>query len=58
MIKTNENQFSIGLICRRMASVSRSGYYHWKHRPVLDRNQANQLLTKDIKGISVAYLLR
>jgi putative transposase len=50
MIKTNENQFSVGMMCR-MLSVSRSGYYDWKHRPLSDRNQANQLLTAEVKRV-------
>jgi putative transposase len=50
MIKANETQFSIAMMCR-MASVSRSGYYHWRHRPLSDRNQANQRLAKAIKRI-------
>jgi transposase InsO family protein len=50
MIKANENQFPIGMMCR-MVSVSRSGYYHWRQRPVSAREQANQVLAKDIKRI-------
>ena len=50
MIETNENQFSVGMMCR-MLSVSRSGYYDWKHRPLSDRNQANQLLTAEVKRV-------
>jgi putative transposase len=50
MIETNENQFSVGMMCR-MLSVSGSGYYDWKHRPLSDRNQANQLLTAEVKSV-------
>jgi putative transposase len=50
MIKTNENQFSIGMMCR-ILSVSRSGYYQWKLRPVSERNRADQLLANDIKRV-------
>ena len=50
MIRANESQFSIGLMCRLLA-VSRSGYYDWKHRPLSDRGEANQLLANDIKRI-------
>ena len=50
MIKSNENQFPIGMMCR-MLSVSRSGYYRWKQQPISDRSRANQLLTDDIKRI-------
>jgi putative transposase len=50
MIETNENQFSVGMMCR-MLSVSGSGYYDWKHRPLSDRNQANQLLTAEVKRV-------
>jgi len=50
MIKTNENQFSIGMMCR-ILSVSRSGYYQWKLRPISERNRADQLLANDIKRV-------
>jgi putative transposase len=50
MIKANENQFPIAMMCR-MTSASRSGYYRWRHRPLSDRNQANQRLAKAIKRI-------
>ncbi len=50
MIKSNENQFHIGLMCR-LLSVSRSGYYSWKQRPPSDRDRANQLLTAEIKRV-------
>ena len=50
MIKANENQFPIGMMCR-MVSVSRSGYYHWRQRPISAREQANQVLAKDIKRL-------
>jgi transposase InsO family protein len=50
MIKANENQFPVGMMCR-MVSVSRSGYYDWKHRPYFDRDKANQLLTNEIKRV-------
>jgi transposase InsO family protein len=50
MIKANEDQFSVGLMCR-MVSVSRSGYYDWRNRPYSNRNQANQLLATEIKRI-------
>ena len=50
MIKTNENQFSVGMMCR-MLSVSRSGYYSWRDRPPSSREQANQMLATEIKGV-------
>jgi hypothetical protein len=50
MIKTNDEQFPVNMMCR-MLSVSRSGYYAWKHRPQSNRSQANKLLTDDIKRI-------
>jgi putative transposase len=50
MIKTNETQFPVGMMCR-MVSVSRSGYYNWRHRPLSDRNQANQSLANEIKRV-------
>jgi transposase InsO family protein len=50
MIKANENQFRIGLMCR-LLSVSRSGYYGWKQRPPSGRGRANQLLAAEIKRV-------
>lgn len=50
MIENNEKEFPIGLMCR-LVSVSRSGYYQWKQRPISERTQANQLLADDIKRI-------
>lgn len=50
MIKANEGQFPVELMCRMLA-VSRSGYYDWKHRPLSDRGEANKLLANDIKHI-------
>jgi len=49
MIKANENQFPVGMMCR-MVSVSRSGYYDWNtdHIP---RDKANQLLANEIKRV-------
>jgi len=34
-----------------MVSVSRSGYYQWRQRPISAREQADQVLAKDIKRI-------
>ncbi len=50
MIKANKNQFPVGMMCR-MVSVSRSGYYDWKHRPHSDRDKANQFLANEIKRV-------
>jgi putative transposase len=50
MIKINENQFPIGMMCR-LLSVSRSGYYRWKQHPISDRSLANQLLTDEVKRV-------
>jgi len=50
MIKTNENQYAVAMMCR-LLSVSRSGYYDWRHRPPSDTSQVNQLLTGEIKRI-------
>jgi putative transposase len=50
MIKSNEEHFPVGMMCR-MVSVSRSGYYAWKHRPHSDRDKANQLLANEIKRV-------
>ena len=50
MIKSNEMYFTVGVMCR-LLSVSRSGYYSWRSRPLSDRDQANQLLLIDIKRV-------
>jgi putative transposase len=50
MIKSNAEHFPVGMMCR-MVSVSRSGYYAWKHRLHSDRDKANQLLASEIKRI-------
>ena len=50
MIKGNEDHFSIDMMCR-LLSVSRSGYYSWKNRPLSGRNQANQELLTEIKRV-------
>lgn len=50
MIKGNEDHFPVGMMCR-MLSVSSSGYYSWKNRPLSDRNQANQKLLTEIKRV-------
>jgi putative transposase len=50
MIKTNENQFPVGMMCR-MLSVSRSGYYSWRDRPPSSRDQANRILAAEIKRV-------
>jgi hypothetical protein len=47
MIKGNEEHFPVGMMCR-MLSVSRSGYYSWKNRPLSGRDQANQKLVTEI----------
>ncbi|WP_446810587.1 IS3 family transposase [Methylomonas sp. 2BW1-5-20] len=50
MIKANEDQFPVGLMCR-LLTVSRSGYYDWKCRPLSDRGEANKWLANEIKRI-------
>ncbi|MGZ4978019.1 MAG: hypothetical protein ACXV8O_12760 [Methylobacter sp.] len=50
MIKGNEDHFPVGMMCR-MLSVSRSGYYGWKNRPLSCREQANQKLVVEIKRV-------
>jgi len=50
MVKSNEEHFPVGMMCR-LLSVSRSGYYRWKNRPRSGRDQANRMLTADIKRI-------
>jgi transposase InsO family protein len=50
MIKGNEDHFPVGMMCR-LLSVSRSGYYSWKKRPLSGRDQANQKLLTEIKRV-------
>jgi putative transposase len=50
MVKSNEDHFPVGMMCR-MLSVSRSGYYSWKNRPLSGRDQANRMLAAEIKRI-------
>jgi len=50
MIKTNETHFPVGMMCR-LLSVSRSGYYAWKHKPPSVREQSNRLLKIEIKRV-------
>ncbi len=50
MIKGNEDHFPVGMMCR-LLSVSRSGYYSWKNRPLSGRDQANQELLTEIKRV-------
>jgi len=50
MIKGNEEYFPVGMMCR-LLSVSRSGYYGWKNRPLSVRAQADQKLVTEIKRI-------
>jgi len=40
----------VGMMCR-LLSVSRSGYYSWKNRPLSSRDQANQKLLTEIKRV-------
>jgi len=50
MIKANENQYAVFMMCR-LLSVSRSGYYAWKCRPPSPREQSNRLLKIEIKRV-------
>ena len=50
MIKSNEIYFTVSLMCR-LLSVSCSGYYSLRSRPFSDKDQANQILLIDIKGV-------
>jgi transposase InsO family protein len=50
MIKPNENDFPVCLMCS-LLSVSRSGYYAWKHRPLSGREQSDRLLAAEIKRV-------
>jgi len=50
MIKANEGCYCLALMCR-VLSVSRSGYYGWKGRPVSARSQANVALAAEVKRV-------
>lgn len=50
MIKTNETQFPVGMMCR-LLSVSRSGYYAWERRPHSARERSTQSLKIEIKRV-------
>jgi transposase InsO family protein len=48
-IAKHRDQFSITAMCR-VLSVSRSGYYAWRNRPVSLRKMANDILLEQIKA--------
>jgi transposase InsO family protein len=50
MIKANEGDFSVSMMCR-MVKVSRSGYYGWKRHSPSKRSQANKVLSENIKRV-------
>jgi putative transposase len=50
MIKANEGDFSVSMMCR-MVNVSRSGYYGWKRHSPSKRSQANKVLSENIKRV-------
>ena len=50
MIKANEGDFSVSMMCRRV-NVSRSGYYGWKRHSPSKRSQATKVLSENIKHV-------
>lgn len=48
-IDQHQNQFAIAVMCR-VLSVSRSGYYAWRKRPVSPRKMANDIVLEKIKA--------
>lgn len=54
MIRSLESDFRIGTMCR-LLTVSRSGFYAWRHRQPTVRQLANEALAEDIKAIFTAH---
>lgn len=48
-MKDNAATFRVSAMCRAL-SVSRSGYYEWRHRPLSQHSQENQALAVQIQG--------
>jgi putative transposase len=48
-IDQHQHQFAIAVMCR-VLSVSRSGYYAWRKRPVSPRKMANDIVLEKIKA--------
>jgi len=48
-MQQHETEFPISVMCD-VLSVSRSGYYAWRHKPASKRKQANAKLLKDIRS--------
>lgn len=48
-MKENAATFRVSAMCRAL-SVSRSGYYEWRHRPLSQRSQDDQALAVQIQG--------
>lgn len=49
MIRRHEGVHAVSLMCR-VLSVSRSGYYHWRHRAPSSRAQAREQLDARVKA--------
>ena len=49
-IAEHSQEFAIRLMCR-VLGVSPSGYYAWQKRPVSQRQQANEQLCEQIRGV-------
>lgn len=54
MIRSLESDFRIGTMCR-LLTVSRSGFYAWRHRQPTARQLANEALAEDVKAIFTAH---
>lgn len=48
-MQQHETEFPISVMCD-VLSVSRSGYYAWRHKPASKRKQANAKLLEDIRS--------
>ena len=56
-MKRHEGQHAVTLMCR-VLTVSRSGYYDWRHRAPSERARANAPLTADVHRVYAEHKSR